>query len=170
MSRSLALAAVALCVSAAPAGATLVGAFSLDDLATVATHVVRGEVVDIESGWQDGLIFTEVEITVAECLKGPCETRSLVLRVLGGKTSKYVQDVDGSARFGLGEEVVLFLEPTADHHLRPIGMAQGKFTLTGGVAVRGEVAVAGPRTAAALRLNRVPADTLMRAIRTALVR
>lgn len=170
MSRSFALAALVMCATAAQGHATLVGAFSLDELATVATHVVRGEVVDIEAGWHDGLIFTEVEIAITECLKGACEAGRMTVRALGGEVGPYVQDVTGGARYVLGEEVVLFLEPTADHHLRTTGMAQGKFHLSGGHAVRDPVAVAGPGRGDAIRLDRLPTRTLMRAIHAALVR
>ncbi len=160
---------LALCALGAPAQATVVRAFSLDDLASFATQVVRGRVLDIESRWDDRLIYTDVEVEVADCLKGPCEERVVSVRVLGGAVDDLVMDVDGVARFALGEEVLLFLEahPTGVH-VRTVGMAQGKFRLDGGRALREKVPVRGPRAAEARRLSALPTAVLLGRLRAML--
>ncbi len=117
---------------AAPAAATIIAPFDLDDLTTLATDVVRGEVVGIESAWQGRFIWTDVRVEVTDCLKGACAQSELTVRVLGGYADHLMLEVQGFARYDLGEEVVLFLERMPGGRYRTTGLAQGKFTLRHG--------------------------------------
>ena len=114
------------------ASGTTVEALDTDELATRATTIVTGKVVDIESQWEGRMVVTDVHVEVATCMKGSCDERLVSLRVLGGEVGDLAMRVDGVASFALGEEVMLFLEPAgvqASERLRTTGLAQGKFSL-----------------------------------------
>ena len=98
------------------------------DLSRVADLVVRGTVLRTESRWSSDrrTIFTEVEIQVAETLKGSAR-KSVVIRERGGIVGNIGQRVDGVASFQQGEEVVVFLARRPDDSFVVEGMAQGKF-------------------------------------------
>ncbi len=162
-----ALLTLAVLVCSAPAHATLVQAFDFDALSGFANAIVRGRVVDIESSWEGRMIYTEVLVEVAECLKGDCN-RTVVVAVVGGTVGNLVAHVEGVARYTLGEDVVLFLEPTVSaRRMRTIGMAQGKFRLDGPVATREAVPVIGPHAQAARLLDRVSSASLLGRLRAA---
>ncbi len=171
MARTLSIFALVAALSGS-AGATAVEAFTLEDLSTFATKVVRARVLDIESAWEGRFVFTNVHVSVVECLKGSCEDREMTVRVLGGAVDDLVMDVQGVARYSVGEEVVLFLEPTGARW-RTTGMAQGKFRVVpsaqGPVALRDTwVPVVGPYAAEARRLRRLPINTLVQGVHQAL--
>ena len=166
MFRAAALLIAALCVTASPANATVVRALTLPDLTRFADAVVRGKVVDIYTAWTGPRLFTDVEIEVAECLKGDCAP-TMTVRIHGGVGDEYVRHIAGQARFELGEQVLLFLEVTArGDEMRTTGMAQGKFRLENGVASRDHVGLAGRDAKAAKRLQKLPAADLLAALRT----
>jgi hypothetical protein len=133
MKRALRWLPLAGLLAAAPAGATTVQAYDLDDLTVRSDRILRGTVVDLESRWDGRWITTTAYVAVDECLKGPCQEPVVEVRVLGGRVDDLEMRVEGMARFDLDEQVVLFLEPAEDGTaLRPTGLAQGKFRLIEG--------------------------------------
>lgn len=129
----------------------------VEGLTLRAERVVRARVVGSESRWTAGgrRIVTETRLEVLEVLAG--EPRAAVVQVVqpGGRVDGLVQEVIGAARFSPGEEVVVFLRPTApDRSARVVGMALGKYRVIrregAPAAVRrddlGEVRVLHPQT------------------------
>jgi hypothetical protein len=98
------------------------------ELSRRADAVIRGTVLRSESRWSGDRrrIFTEVEIQVAETLKGSAR-KTVLVRQPGGVVGNIGQRVDGVASFKQGEEVVVFLARRPDDSFAVAGMAQGKF-------------------------------------------
>lgn len=168
---SRALLTVALSISCLSVGhATTLKAFSLEDLATHASIIVEGTVLDVRAAWDGRFIFTDVSVEVTRCHKGDCEVETVEIRVLGGAVGDLEMSVNGAARFEPEEEVLLFLEPIGDlapGRLQTTGMAQGKFRLDDenaeGPLLRRDPRVArlaGPDAEAAHALDLLPLDVL----------
>ncbi|MCA9615573.1 MAG: hypothetical protein KC586_22610 [Myxococcales bacterium] len=127
---------------APPARATVMVEVSLEDMIRDSVAIVRGRV--IHSGTQmlmreHGLDpATVTTLQVGEWLKGQGGP-TITLRELGGLIGPGGQGggmrIDGTPTYGLGEEVVLFLErrPEAPYDLRTLGMVQGKFLVRHGL-------------------------------------
>ncbi len=100
---------------------------SLDALARQSTDVVRGDVLSVESFWNDDhtMILTDVRIAVREAFKGggPAE---ISLRMVGGKVGDLQQTIVGSAAFEPDEEVVVFAAPGHGNVLWLVDFAQAK--------------------------------------------
>jgi len=125
------LALVALALPARPAGATIVLEATLEDMTRVSALVVRGEVTAVTSraeGERGTRLVTDVTLRLAEVLKGSREPGEFTFTVPGGQAGEYVMMIPGMPRFRVGQEVVLFLEPTADGFV-PSGLQQGRFTV-----------------------------------------
>ena len=128
------------------AGATTLIHQDVPELSRLADTVIRGTVVRTEGRWSGDrrTIFTEVEIQVAETLKGRAR-KSVIVRERGGVVGNIGQRVDGVASFQKGEEVVVFLARKPDDSFAVEGMAQGKFRVErtsdgrAAFAVRGDV-------------------------------
>jgi hypothetical protein len=123
--RSVASLAIGL---AGVAAATAMISADVDELTRRSDAVVRGTVQRAESRWSaDGRrILTDVEISVAEALKGSPGKRVIVQQP-GGVVGDIGQKVSGQASFQVGEEVVVFLGRHGDQRYQVTGMAQGKF-------------------------------------------
>jgi hypothetical protein len=107
-----------------PAAATTVRRLPLQAAGKSAALVVRAEVRAVTAVRQQGLLYTDAELIVAECLKGPCGAL-LIVRQLGGELDGEATAVDGTAPFVVGEEVVVLLRARRDGAYAPLGMAQG---------------------------------------------
>jgi len=111
------------------AHATLVRPFSLAELVHEAHSVVRGEVVDQETTWDDTRheLYTLSWVRVDEVLsgrEGPGEL--VVVRQIGGVRDGLERHVVGTAKLVVGDEVVLFTRTDGTFHYL-VGMAQGAF-------------------------------------------
>ena len=94
-----------------------------------ASVVVRGRVVAQRVVLLDGRPFTETRVRVAERLKGKVHSGdSLLVRQPGGETRTVGMRVAGTARFQVGEHVLLFAEDAGSHYL-PVGLCQGKYRI-----------------------------------------
>jgi hypothetical protein len=112
------------------AGATVLLALELEDLAVMSPVVLVGEVNTVESGWNPDRtrIHTRVMITPLEVLKGPADLGTVKVKFLGGRVGDTVASLPGAPRFEAGERVLLFLEPRKDRDgYLPVGFYQGKF-------------------------------------------
>ncbi|MBS2024189.1 MAG: hypothetical protein JST92_17440 [Deltaproteobacteria bacterium] len=104
---------------AAPALATILQArVDVESLTRGADAVVRARVVRQVShygagGPQGGLVFTTTQLTPLEWWKGAPEAGDVLVRAPGGSIGAWAQDVQGVARFEIGDEVVLFLKKRA---------------------------------------------------------
>src|SRR5512133_537351 len=123
------LAAVLLAL-AAPAGAAIFAAMSVEEMARSSDAVVRGLVISREARLtSDQRIVTEVEIAVASAWKGEPEG---IVRVVvpGGSLGWIALAVDAAATFEDGEEVVVFLARNGRGY-SVAGHALGKYAVAG---------------------------------------
>jgi len=106
------LLAAAVCLAAAPAGAT--SYVMLGDPALVADSAlaVEARILSVDPAPGTRLPAQDYMIEVERVLAGEATGRNLVVRVPGGRSaSGIVWQVDGVPRFGVGERVLLFLHP-----------------------------------------------------------
>ena len=130
MMRSLLLAFLGACLLAVTASATQVIHKSVQQLGSESVAVVRGQVTDIHSFWNDShtKIFTEVTVAVAETYKGAAAPTVRVLQ-LGGVVDNVKVTVHGALQWRLDEEVLMFLEPYRQGAYHVSGFSQGKFQI-----------------------------------------
>ena len=117
-------------LAASLAGATVLVALQVEDLAQMSPVVLVGEVNTVESGWNPGKtrIHTRVLITPVEVLKGPADLGTVEVKFLGGQVGETVAQLPGAPRFEVGEKVLVFLEPRKDQDgYLPVGFYQGKY-------------------------------------------
>lgn len=121
----LALAVVLLPLSSARS--TTVEELTSAELVARSELIVWGDVVSVRSGWDDRRtrIFTQVEVTSREALKG--DVTRVTLKLPGGEADGLVSVIHGMPQFREGEEVVVHL---SGRHPRsgvrvPIGLGQG---------------------------------------------
>ena len=125
-----------LCLSiallvAAPASATLVRAVPMRTLAAQADVVVRGHVLDSESLYDPVFrrVYTHTRVAVLETLAGHTPRTSVIeVRQIGGMLDGVESRVVGTAKLGMGTEVVLFTRTDGAHHYL-MGMAQGAYAV-----------------------------------------
>lgn len=127
----LALAALIACLCGSMTSAQTT---RLDQGSLVASSrvIVTGRVVDMESRWDSihQTIFTYITIDISEVLKGDVRSHSLVIRQQGGRVGDREVWTIGSPVFRIGEEVLLYLNPSADGVLRTAHLGLGKVSLS----------------------------------------
>ena len=126
--KRLSFLALFLLLAPAASGASVLVAMDLGHLCRNADVIVHGEVLRLQSAWEDGRIITRTTVRVAAALKGR-PGNEVVVRSLGGVVGRTGQVAHGEARFAAGEELVLFLSDLGGEY-RAVGMAQGKFEVT----------------------------------------
>jgi hypothetical protein len=110
-----------------PAAASLVLAMDLAQLTTNADRVVVGEILSVESKWDDAhkRIFTMVQVHVAETWKGPAPADGRVVIVQpGGSVGDIEMRVHGMPQFTPGVRAVLFLRGLEQAQV--VGLGQGR--------------------------------------------
>jgi len=120
------LCAALFVATAALAPATTLLRLSLERMTHSARAIVRARCVANASGWDAGEIWTFTTFEVQETWKGSPPPQ-LTVRLLGGRVGQVTSSVSGVPRFGPGEEVVLFLEPTARGDFSVVGWEEGTF-------------------------------------------
>ena len=113
-----------ICCAAVP-GTTL-EKMPLERMADVAKVIVRARCVSNSTRWDAGEIWTLTTFEVAEAWKG-LATERVTVRLLGGTVGSLTSTVSGVPRFRAGEEVILFLEPTARGDFTVVSWQQGTF-------------------------------------------
>ncbi len=116
-----------MALGAALANATTLLALDVPALTKGSSVVVRATVRSVAARWtQDGgRIMTDAVLEVTEPWKGAAGKQLTVMQP-GGVVGEIGQMVHGTAKFTVGEDVVVFLEPRGDRFLLT-GMLQGKF-------------------------------------------
>jgi hypothetical protein len=147
------VAAVAIALAAATAGATTVVVPSDAQLFAASRAVVEGTVREIRSRKVDGgrQIVTYVTVDVATVFSGALEPGPIVLRELGGEVGDEFTIIQGSPEYRVGERVLLFLDADPAGVLRTWGLFLGKYSVRTGdsglVVARqnatGDIAIAG---------------------------
>lgn len=119
-----ALAALTLLIfTSVPNAAALVIEKSLNDMTTEADIIVTGKVVNKESYWENGKIFTDVTVLVGEKIKGSPKNE-IKVQVRGGIVGHVYAQVSDVPLFEDNEEVLLFLKGN-----QVVGWDQGKYSI-----------------------------------------
>lgn len=155
----------------AVAHATTLLALDVPALTKGSSAVVRAKVKSVEARWtkDGGRIMTDAVLEVTEPWKG-APGKVITVMQPGGVVGEVGQQVHGTAKFTVGEDVVVFLEPRGDRYLLT-GMLQGKFkveTSSDGKAVfarqalEGDAMLIDPASKQQVQPNAVvlPLDTL----------
>jgi|Deesub1362A_J573_1020465.scaffolds.fasta_scaffold11439_2 hypothetical protein len=111
-------------------------------LSMEAKYIIKGKVAAIRPFMdpKTGVIYTDVDIEVAENIKGSLPG-TISVRVLGGQVGNLVLKATHEPRFRVGEEVVLFLtehssdDPVLASHLGVVGALKGKLTVQAGTVL-----------------------------------
>jgi hypothetical protein len=124
----LGAALLALTLLAPLAWATQVLYRNPQQLGSESALVVRGEVADVRSYWNESRtkILTETRIDVAQRYKGAAGSTINIVQ-LGGVVGNVRMTVHGALSWRPGEEVLLFLEPFQDGDWQVSGFMQGKY-------------------------------------------
>lgn len=151
--------------------ATTLLALDVPALTKGSSVVARATVISVDARWtkDGGRIMTDAVLEVTEPWKGAPSKQVTVMQP-GGVVGDVGQLVHGTAKFKVGEDVVVFLEPRGDRFLLT-GMLQGKFKVersTDGKAVfarqelEGDAMLVDPSTRQAVAPNAtvLPLDTL----------
>jgi hypothetical protein len=89
--------------------ATTLARLSLDQLAATADAVARVRCTSVESRWENGEIWTVTSFDVVETMKGALPPR-ITVRLPGGRVGHLTAAVDGTPKFKVRDEAVVFLE------------------------------------------------------------
>lgn len=114
-----------------PSAQASVVPIDLKSLARAAQLIVIGTIVSTR-GELDATrqrVFTVIEVRPDEVLKGTAPGPTVCFRQLGGEANGVTSVVSDSARFAVGERVLLFLARDQEQHFRLVGAFQGKYTL-----------------------------------------
>jgi hypothetical protein len=126
---ALAAAGAAACLAAA-ASASVVLRVTPRELADTAGLVVEGRVAAVDVRWdaRRTCINTYATFNVERTHKGT-PVASVIVKVPGGRVGEEEVRVEGTARFAVGEEALLFLWKDGAGEWIVLGEAQGKFRL-----------------------------------------
>lgn len=112
----------------ATATATTLARMSVAEMAQASQVIVRARCLANSAGWDAGEIWTLTSFEVEEVWRGAAPAR-ITVRLLGGRAGSVTSSVSGIPRFRPGEDVVLFLEPTARGDFSVVSWEQGTFRI-----------------------------------------
>jgi hypothetical protein len=127
ISKTLLSVAFALTLAAVGHATTLVR-MSLAQISRASREIVRARCVANTTAWDVGEIWTFTTFDVEETWRGPAAGR-IIVRLLGGSLGSVTSRVSAIPHFQPGEEVVLFLEPTARGDFSVVSWQQGTFRI-----------------------------------------
>lgn len=135
---------LALLAWAVPARATEVPRLTDEELVAASSQVLEARVESVTSAWNPARnqIFSFVDLSVGEVLKGTTPGPRLRLRLLGGSADGITMSVIDGPTFAVGERALLCLGPNPQSLFPIVGLSQGKLTferdpVTGVERVRG---------------------------------
>jgi hypothetical protein len=119
-----------LALAAMPVGASTFIKMNQKDLVRDSAAVVQGEVIQINSFWEQTgqIIVTEAMVKVEDLVFGNAPS-VVVVRTAGGEVDGYYIEAHGFPVFKVGERVLLYLEPERDGHQRVTGYQQGQYRI-----------------------------------------
>jgi hypothetical protein len=123
-----------------PASGTTLMRMSLAQISQAAQAIVRARCIGNSTRWDAGEIWTFTSFDIEETWSGSAPAQ-ISVRLLGGRVGNLTSTVSGVPRFSPGEEVVLFLEPTARGDFSIVSWEQGTFRIRRDVRMGEEVAV-----------------------------
>jgi hypothetical protein len=109
------------------AEATTLARMSVTQMTHAAKSIVRARCLTNSAAWDAGEIWTFTIFEVEENWKGVPHDKQITVRLLGGTVGGLTSSVSGVPRFAEGEEVILFLEPTARGDFSIVSWMQGTF-------------------------------------------
>lgn len=112
----------------AAARATTLLRMSVAEMTHASDVVVRARCIASATGWDAGEIWTFTKFQTEDAWKG-APSGLITVRLLGGRTESLTSNVDGVPRFQAGEDVVLFLAPTARGDFTIVSWIQGTFRI-----------------------------------------
>jgi hypothetical protein len=127
--------AALLGVLAAPAGATTLIRMGVDELVASNHAIVVGEVVDVNSYWnQDhAVILTDVRFALRDVLKGRIDEREITVTMMGGEVGGRTSRIVGGPELLPSHSYLLFLNeenlPGAQRALTVRDLSQGVFDI-----------------------------------------
>ncbi len=126
-----AVAATLVCLTAAPAAATLAEALSLRDLVAQSEQVVLVSCTGEQALRDDrDRIVTDYALRVEDPISGASRAGdTLTLRSLGGELGDLAMRIEGEPRLVPGRRYVVFLR-SIHGVMRPVGMSQGVLPVT----------------------------------------
>jgi hypothetical protein len=143
--RSLSLVTLLLALVALPLSASQFKEMSFDEVALESAYIVRGDVVNTWSAWDEAheVIYTYATVRVHRYFGEMTGPDTLLVREVGGTVDGYTQEAIGFPAIRDGENVVFFLskwEDSPDYRIHAFN--QGKYLVRnrGGV----EVLIADP--------------------------
>ncbi len=148
------------CVCAGPVGATSLVPTTFDNQVEEAAEIFRGKVTDVTAEWRETergrVIFSRVSFEVLDRYKGELGA-TITLEFLGGTIGDESMIVEGSPKFRLNEELVLFVSGDRNRACPLIGWSQGKLDIERGANGEGVVRLKreGQLAASAARVRRV---------------
>jgi hypothetical protein len=98
---------ILLC-AAASIHATTLARLSLDQLAAAADATARVRCTSAQSRWENGQIWTVTTFDVLETMKGTLP-QQITVRLPGGRVGHLTAIVDGTPKFKVADEAVVFL-------------------------------------------------------------
>jgi hypothetical protein len=99
----------ALLCAATSVHATTLERLSLDQLAAAADATARVRCTSAQSRWENGQIWTVTTFDVLETMKGTLP-QQITVRLPGGRVGHLTAIVDGTPKFKVADEAVVFLE------------------------------------------------------------
>jgi hypothetical protein len=115
----------------ATASATTLERMSVAKMTQNAQLVVRAQCLANSVAWDSGEIWTFTSFEVEDSWKGAPTgaAQQVTVRLLGGSVGNLTSTVSGVPRFRPGEEVILFLQPTARGDFSIVSWVQGTFRI-----------------------------------------
>jgi hypothetical protein len=129
--------------TATTASATTLERMSVAKMTEHAQLVVRAQCLANSVVWDSGEIWTFTSFEVKDSWKGAPTgaAQQVTVRLLGGSVGNLTSTVSGVPRFRPGEEVILFLQPTARGDFSIVSWVQGTFRIHRDVRSGQEVVV-----------------------------
>jgi hypothetical protein len=115
------------------------------ELTSLASHILIGQVVDVESVWNNDktLIFSYVTISIENCSKGDYQGEEAVVKAVGGEVWDVGLQVSNEPVFAKGEKVKVFLKVDENGEFRVVGGNQGKVSLNSVTSASGSFKYSG---------------------------
>jgi hypothetical protein len=142
--RTLALMGALAVPALAPrdAAATTFMKTTLEQRVGMADVIVRGTVTEVWTERDDqGVIWTRAQVEVDHVLKGDADLETVIVDQIGGEWAGMHMAIPGASRYSPGEELLVMLDELDSGYMAPVGMFQGKYTVTMDPRLREKVAV-----------------------------
>ena len=104
--------------------------YSISDMNDLSSRVVQGEIIEKDSYYKNGKIYSTLLVQVDKTYTGINESE-LEIEVLGGEVDGITMSVSGLPNLEIGQQSLLFL-----NHDKLLGLGQGVFHIQDSEAIR----------------------------------